>query len=88
MPDAGKWTPTGNTKSEWLKENNYSTKWRNPAKDQLRNRQGNPVSMDLVDENGNIIGRIDKNYRVNGKVVPEHAHLDSDIDNVHHWFDD
>ena len=88
IPNTGIWTPTGNKKSEWLKENNYRTQWRDREKDQLRNKDGKPVSLDLLDENGNIIGRIDKNYRVNGKVVPEHAHLDSDINNVHRWFND
>lgn len=44
--------------------------------------------MNVIDKEGNIIGRIDKNYRVDGKVVPEHVHLINDEGNIHHWFND
>lgn len=46
------------------------------------------MSYDVFDKDGNVIGRLDRNYRVDGKVVPDHVHLNSDSGNVHHWFND
>lgn len=38
----------------------------------------------VFDENGNVIGRLDRNYRINGKVVPDHVHLNTDEGNIHY----
>ena len=89
IPETGQWKPVGKIKSEWLKENNLKERWgEDRTKQQQMKFQGKSFSMELVDENGNVVGRVDKNYRVNGKVVPEHVHLNSDSDNVHYWFND
>lgn len=69
---------------EWLKENAYIL-----GNDYFKGRDlQNKILYDVFDKNGNVIGRLDRNYRVNGKVVPDHVHLKSDKDNVHHWFND
>ncbi len=87
VPKTGKWVSAEKTRSEWLNENNYIAKYAT-EKDQLRRRKGQSYSMDVFDINGNKVGRIDKNYRVNDKVVPEHYHLDSETENIHHCFNE
>lgn len=84
IPKTGEWKATGQKRNQWLKENEYSL-----GKDYFNGNGGqNKISQDIYDKNGNIIGRLDRNYRVDGKVVPDHAHLNTDNGNVHHWFND
>lgn len=84
IPNKGIWIPVGKKRNQWLKENGYSI-----GEDRFHNKGwGNRMSFDVIDKNGNIIGRLDRNYRVDGKVVPDHVHLDADGENIHHWFND
>lgn len=58
-----------------LKQNGYTEQGINKTTDPLKKAKGNPYSIKVIDKDGNVIGRIDKNYRVDGKVVPEYIHL-------------
>ena len=42
---------------------------------------------DLIDSNGNTVGKVHQGHRVNGEVVPKHAHLYNDPTNIHYWFE-
>ena len=56
------------------------------GRDKFKGRGGyNVKSQNVYDKEGNLIGRLDRNYRVNGKVVPDHVHLKTDNGNIHHW---
>lgn len=48
----------------------------------------NTMIYNLKNANGDIVGRMDANARVQGKVVPTHIHLNSDSTNVHYYFND
>lgn len=84
IPSTGKWVPIGKKREKWLKENGYIL-----GRDKFKGRGGyNVKSQNVYDKEGNLIGRLDRNYRVNGKVVPDHVHLKTDNGNIHHWFND
>lgn len=84
IPNKGIWIPVGKKRNQWLKENGYVI-----GEDMFHGRGwGNRMSFNVIDKNGNIIGRLDRNYRVDGKVVPDHVHLNVDGENIHHWFND
>lgn len=71
-------------RNQWLKENGYTL-----GEDYFHGKGGqNKMSYDVFNKEGNVIGRLDRNYRVDGKVVPDHVHLNYDSGNVHHWFND
>ncbi|CUU48315.1 hypothetical protein [Clostridium beijerinckii] len=84
IPKTGTWIPVGKTEEEWLEDNGYhlGTNTIKPAPNEHRK------SFPLKDSNENIIGRVDRGYRVNGQVVVDHVHLNTDVGNVHHWFND
>lgn len=46
---------------------------------------GNVIQYDIIDANGNVVGRVDQNYRVDGKVTPVHCHFKSEGGNIH-WY--
>lgn len=84
VPKKGDWRSLGKKKGQWLKENGYR------AEQTKGNNNGSgKIQYEVKDGNGNRIGRIDKNYQVDGKYVPEHVHLDSDAPaNIHYYFND
>ncbi|UYZ37904.1 hypothetical protein OD350_09620 [Clostridium beijerinckii] len=84
IPKTGTWVPVGKTEAEWKAEHGYTT----GASTLKTGENEHKKSCPLKDSNGNIIGRVDRGYRVNGNVVVDHAHLNTDVGNVHHWFND
>lgn len=81
VPSTGDWRATGMKQGEFMKTYGLTPVLRKTEYD-------NTMIYDLKDASGNIVGRMDANARVNGKVVPNHAHLNSDSTNVHYYFDD
>ena len=85
VPTTGIWEPLGVTEKEWLSLNGYKR-----GNDCTRpNAYDGEKSWNLLDKNGNVIGRIDHGFRINGAngdVTPPHVHLNTDSENVHHYF--
>nr|WP_207715370.1 hypothetical protein [Clostridium saccharoperbutylacetonicum] len=84
VPKTGTWIPVGKTEEEWKTDHGYTL-----GPNTLNKKEGeHKKSFPLKDKNGNVIGRVDRGYRVNGNVVVDHVHLNTDVGNVHHWFND
>lgn len=81
VPSTGDWRATGMKQGEFMKAYGLTPVLR-------KVEHNNTMIYDLKDASGNIIGRMDANARVNGKVVPNHAHLNSDSTNIHYYFND
>jgi len=81
VPSAGDWRATGMKQGEFMKAYGLTPVLR-------KVEHNNTMIYDLKDANGNIIGRMDANARVNGKVVSNHAHLNSDSTNIHYYFNE
>lgn len=81
VPSTGDWRATGMKQGEFMK-----TYGLTPVLKKVEHN--NTMIYNLKDASGNIVGRMDANARVNGKVVPNHIHLNSDRTNVHYYFND
>ena len=81
VPTTGDWRSTGMTDKQWYTINGYR---------EVNKRDGvryGEYNYDLIDSNGNTVGKVHQGHRVNGEVVPKHAHLYNDPTNIHYWFE-
>lgn len=85
IPKTGKWQAVGKKLAQWQNE----LRLKGYSFGKPYNKGANSKhSFNIINEKGVKIGRVDRNWQVDGKYVPDHYHLDVDGDNVHYWFDD
>ncbi|HHV11341.1 MAG TPA: RHS repeat protein [Clostridiales bacterium] len=84
VPKTGKWVRVGQKLGKWMSDNKLVKGKRLKGNPDGTGKQG----YEVLDAKGNVIGRIDTGYKIDGKGVPDHFHLKHDpAGNVHYWFD-